>query len=236
MDAPDLDQLLHVIDQRLALLGMSDREASLKATGKPDAIREMRRGKWPSDRRLRQIAATLESTYEQIMGSSSPSRSDYLNALPPAEFAKLEGVEGLPRDIPVYAANGMSFASPGAKHLISLEHPISYACRPPILRFRDDVFCILMPDTTLRPKFDLGETLYVDPRRPPEIGDYILIRFGDGGKLSSTDWTISVRKLVAIEEEGFLSARHDQAEPELFTLKDLWMGFRVIPYSELLSY
>ena len=51
--------LLEVIDNALRERGISARRASLEATGSPDLIREMRRGRAPSAERLQSLCAVL---------------------------------------------------------------------------------------------------------------------------------------------------------------------------------
>jgi len=236
MADPDLNDVLMIVDQRLKLLGLSDREASIRATGKPDAIREMRRGKWPSDRRLRQIAGVLEVSLEHLLNSGPDYRGQYLQALPPAEFARSEGVQGLPRDIAVYGPTSFSPSSANAQHKISIRQPLRFACRPPILANRSDAFCIMMPDLSMRPRFDVGDELYVDPRRLPAPGDYVVLRLVDEGQPESADWTVIVRLLVDFNEEAITVQAHNPQKSTSFGTDAVWMMFRVIPWGELLSY
>ena len=59
------------IAQRLETLGMSEREASLKAVGQPDAIRYIRdRQSMPAADRLMKIARALETTVGWLLGET----------------------------------------------------------------------------------------------------------------------------------------------------------------------
>ena len=70
--ASPIDTLNSRIARRLEALGISERDASLKATGKPDAIRYIRkRGAMPSADRLAQLAKALETSPEWLLGRTS---------------------------------------------------------------------------------------------------------------------------------------------------------------------
>ena len=58
-----IEELQALLRERLRQLRMSARNASLQATGKPDAIKDIFRGRMPSADRLRQIFEVLEISY-----------------------------------------------------------------------------------------------------------------------------------------------------------------------------
>lgn len=73
----DIDLLLERIQGRLDVLGISERKASLIATGRPDAIRYIRtRRSVPSMGRMMKIAAALETTSSYLVGLSEVSDAD----------------------------------------------------------------------------------------------------------------------------------------------------------------
>jgi hypothetical protein len=236
MIVPDMQDVLMIIDQRLKLLGLSDREASLKATGKPDAIREMRRGKWPSDKRLRQIAGALETTLEHLLNAGPDHRGQYIQAYPASVVAEMEGVDGLPRDVAVYGASSMLLGQKVLIHSMSMKHPLRFACRPPVIKNRNEVFCVMTPDATLYPRYDVGDELYVDPRRLPSPGDHVVVRYADDSDASSSEWKFNVRKLLEIKSDELVVGTYDGAAPINLHVDKVWMMFRVFPWSELLAY
>lgn len=72
-----IDILVDRIAQRVDALGITERDASIKATGKPDALRYIRvRRAMPSADRLAAIAKALETTPEWLLGQAPGATSD----------------------------------------------------------------------------------------------------------------------------------------------------------------
>ncbi|MBZ9649401.1 hypothetical protein K9B33_17845 [Sphingobium sp. 3R8] len=178
---PPLELTLERIDERLKELGLSDRQASIRATGYPDAIREIRRGKRPSSDRFIQLANALETTPDYLSGhvehqSQAFWRTTTQSALP------IEGVIELPRNIPVYGIaddggiGAMDFD--GAKGIEVLKYdlskPIDYCRRPPRLALRDDIIAISVFGTSAYPRFEEADILYLEPDMGRD-GDYVFL-------------------------------------------------------------
>lgn len=242
MEESSLIDMLRVIDWRLQALGMSDREASLKATGKPDAIREMRRGKRPSDQRLRQIARVLKTSLENIVSANADGmvEQDMVRLFDrggsESDQLKAQGVVGLPRDVPVYAPIRMHFTETIGAHVISFATPVKLACRPPVIAHRADVFCVLMPDTTMEPRFDLGDELYIDPVRSPTVRDHVIVRLRNLEEAPPTHWYILVGRLLKLDADSLTLGRYYDGEEQTVSAGEVLSISRIFPYPELLSY
>lgn len=237
MDEPDLNGIIERIDARLKQLGLSDREASLRATGKPDAIRELRRHKRPSDMRMRQLAEALDCDVDDLTGQLDWATQAMIDNMSLATRAKTESVSGLPRDVPVYAPLSSNPFRNEGRFEVSFDQPIRQACRPPILTGRDDVFVIAMPDLTMEPRFEFGDELYIDPRAPLTEGDYIFMRFEPLEPATpASKWTVAVKRLRSVEEKGIVVEQFAPPKTELINIHEVWTALRVIPPRELLSY
>lgn len=64
---PDTDALLQRVDARLDALDISDRKASVAATGKVDTIRNLRRGLNPGFDKLKRLAPVLGVSVEWLL-------------------------------------------------------------------------------------------------------------------------------------------------------------------------
>src|SRR6516165_3932965 len=101
------------------------------------------------------------------------------------------------RDLPVYAAaqggNGMQVLS---------SDPVEYVARPaPLARVRDG-YGVIVPDDTMAPEAEAGDTALVNPHLPPRVGDTCVFRSTkqDGAeqycirrlrKVTDKDWHVS---------------------------------------------
>ena len=177
--------LLDRIDERLAALNMSERKASIVATGKPDMIRDMRRGRQPIAARLSALAATLETTVDYLHGTSdhpSPIGTEGgIRSLVPQPQDMLQ-------DIPVYGTALGSDAeyADQADGRVAIEQVdlntaevVDRFRRPPNLLNRRDIYGLYVAGDSLEPAFESGQGVLVDPRRPPTSRDYVVVYLRD---------------------------------------------------------
>lgn len=74
-------------------------------------------------------------------------------------------------DIPVYGAAMGSFSG----EEIKLDQPIGFTPRPPHLADVKDATAIVILGDSMSPRYEPREIVFVDPRLPPRIGDYVLV-------------------------------------------------------------
>ena len=119
---------------------------------------------------------------EEVMGLAG------LPALP-AELRHaalgLGSVGALPRDLPVYGTALGSEArvesAEGGRALkveqaaLDQSEVLGYLRRPPALEGRRDVYGVYVAGASMYPRFGEGEAVFVDPKRPPMIGDDVIL-------------------------------------------------------------
>lgn len=246
---PPIENIIERVDERLKALGISDRQASIRATGYPDAVRELRRFKRPSDKRIRQLAKALETHPDYLAGYvDSPNAGLWKTTTESA--MPLEGVQPLPRDIPVYGATigeeMGKLAMEGAFHFMAsgydFDEPIDFARRPPRLAHRNDIYAVMVHDTAMFPRFRVADVLYVDPRRYPAPGEDAFLRFRPEAipKLATTGaWGL----ICAVRDEGVTHPGIKTWPLETFKppisfdirTDQVTNVHRIIPWGELLS-
>lgn len=89
-----------------------------------------------------------------------------------------------PRDIPIVGTAqcaDLEIDSEGA--LVNVEtmemdmgEVVDYARRPLLLDNRRDIYAIYHQGTSMEPRFEAGELSYVDPKRPPASGNYVIVQ------------------------------------------------------------
>ncbi len=180
------------MNRRLTELGLSDRAASITASGKPDLIRDIRRkGVKPKQDLLVALAEVLETTTEYLLhgvntGHVVADRRTGYDA--PPEGSPF--VKALPRDIPVYGTvlgSEITFNGDGEiieTHILEMTSEIDWVRRPPMLETRRDVYALYVSGSSMEPRFEPGDPVIVDPKRSPKPGDDVIVQLyttdGDG--------------------------------------------------------
>jgi phage repressor protein C with HTH and peptisase S24 domain len=96
----------------------------------------------------------------------------------PNEVRRTEGVTGLPetglwpRDVPIY---GTAVGGDGTGEFYFNGETAGWAKRPPVLIGVKNSFAIYLSNDSMRPVFKPGRIVYVNPDRPPLIGDYVVV-------------------------------------------------------------
>lgn len=183
MDEPLL-KMLDRIDERLSALDLSERKASLIATGKPDMIRDMRRGRHPIGARLAALAATLECSADYLSGAT-----DNLGAIQPDGIRSLvPEPQAMLLDIPVYGtalgsdAEYATFADGKvAVEQIDLNtgEVVDRFRRPPNLLHRRDIYGLYVAGDSMDPAYESGQGILVDPKKPARSRDYVVVYLRD---------------------------------------------------------
>ncbi|WP_394689020.1 LexA family transcriptional regulator [Hoeflea sp.] len=171
------------IEERLAKLKLSASAVSRRATGSPDTIRSWANNPERSPRvdTLAKIAAELQTTPEWLLGRTSKADADIPDAPQPTgqtEAApKLPARASMPADIEVLGTAAGSLLS-GA---FQIEGVIDYVRRPPALAGARDIYALYIEGSSMEPRYFPGDLVYVNPHKPPRIGDVVIVQEVNGG-------------------------------------------------------
>ncbi len=174
------ESLYSKIEQRLTALNLSARAASLRATGKPDTIRNIQRGRRPRSDTLENLARALECSVAWLMGEDTTppyrhiaptdSPSTYASGTPLVS-APLHGAGR--RDLPV-----LGVAVAGQDGMFEMtEQPHDYIERPACLEGIDDAYAVYIQDSSMEPRYFLGEAVCVHPGRPITRNCFVVVQF-----------------------------------------------------------
>ena len=236
------DEVHRRIDQKRAERGLSDRELSLQATGKPDLIRDMkRRGNLPSAGAMSRLAETLGTTSDWLLGiADSPDqpRSEVSFRDAPASFRGFE-IEGIPLvgtawcdDLAVEGEDGGSYSV--ERVLLETDHTIRMISRPPALWAAKDAYAIYFHGASMEPRFRQGDIGVVDPRRPPAPGDDVVVQLTDGN--GGTDvMTVLVKELVRVTSAEVRLRQFNPAATFAIPRRQVARLHRIVPMIELLG-
>lgn len=76
-----------------------------------------------------------------------------------------------PRDVPVHGTG--AGGSDGDFRFNG--QTIDHAPRPPGIQDKHDVYVVYVVGESMVPRFEDGDPVYVDPKRPPKAGDYVVV-------------------------------------------------------------
>lgn len=198
-------QVYRRIDQKREEAGLSPRALSMQATGKPDAIRDMkRRGNLPSAAALARIAEVLGTTTDWLLGqadSSEQPRSEVSFREAPAPWRD-RNADGIPLvgsawcdDLAVEGEDGAPFTVERIQ--LEVDHTVRMVYRPPALFAAKDAYAIYFHGNSMEPRYRQGDVGVVDPRRPPAPGDDVVVQLNDGNGGSDVI-TVLVKELVRV--------------------------------------
>jgi phage repressor protein C with HTH and peptisase S24 domain len=173
MDNP----LVSLIKRRLEELGKTPRGASLEVSDNADLIRNILVGKSQNPRSdtIEKLARALELPAEQVLAATA-DRESRPTSTPVAEVrpapVELPPLQRMPSDVPV-----MGTAAGSATGAFQFEGGvIDYVRRPPALTGAKDIYAIFIQGDSMDPEHPPGALRFVNPHRPPSIGDTIVIQ------------------------------------------------------------
>lgn len=163
--------------ERLEVLGLSPRAASLQATeGRSnDLIRGILRDKdrVPRGDSLKRLAPVLQCSVEWLLTGNGPE--------PPGEPSPSDLAEASDQ-VPVRGT-----ASGAVAGAFRLGGPVDSVPRPPGLKSARDVYAIFVASTSMMPEHNPGDLRYVNPHRPVRPDDSVIVeaRWREGGDVEA---------------------------------------------------
>lgn len=242
--ADDTHTLLDRIEEKLAERGISARELSMRVTGKPDLVRDIKRkGHVPTAENLAAIAEQFDTSVEWLLGRSAhdgPMHSDvsvrdlapgWRGPTPPLPGIPLVGTGDCAELTVISAETGKEIMV--ERSSFDPEFHVRYVRRPLALANARDIYAIYFHGSSMEPRYFAGETGLVDPRRPAGPGDYVLVQLNDG----ETDEVSSamVKRLVRQTAKEYVLEQHNPVLTFRIPRGRVARVHRLIPPSEMLD-
>lgn len=181
--------LVERIDERLRETGLTARNVSILATGKPDAIRDIKRAKGvPNGPTLARIADALQTTSDWLIGKvENPAqlRSEVGFHELPQGWNGPTG-DGIPLVLTAYCDDliieqGESGQTVQIERIqLEIDHVLRRVQRPMSLWSVHDAYAIEFHGSSMERRYYQGDIGIVDPRRPPSPGQVGLFQLSDG--------------------------------------------------------
>lgn len=157
----------------------------------------------PDSDTLRRIAVVLDTTVGSIFGEGPGEPAANLPLVEPIEAPN---IKSWARDVPVHGtALGGDLALDAVTHAMQVEQTvleffdvIEMVRRPPAFASNRGLYGLYVAGSSMEPRYEPGDLLYVDPRRPPAIGDDVIVQIRDGNGHDGDDRIVCalIKRLV----------------------------------------
>jgi SOS-response transcriptional repressor LexA len=218
------DEVMARIERKLDQHGMTEREASLKAVGKPDMIRDMKRRRGlPTSERLARLAYLLGTTSDwlihggmegPILDRSRLNPDGTLKSEDPGAGTRASDIRGAwaapepHRPVPLI---GTAFAGEWDADIemseLHLTDVLDYLGRPPELQTDPDSYALEIVGESMAPRFEPGERAFVSPLSPVRIGDDVVVQLRASGPAQSDRVKLALIKRLTRRSPTFLELR-----------------------------
>ena len=199
------DAMIRRIEELMHALGLNPTSASMAAVGKPDLVRDIRRKGSVSGDRLERLAAVLETSVHWLRTGEAIQLAPKGEPLPSSEdFQHYRNAKDEPPKVPVLgSALAADITVDEGGNLLAVEtififpnDVVDYLRRPFRLIDRPSVYAFYFEGDSMEPKYTAGEPAFVDPKRPPGIGDYVLIQLRRAEGDDETIHCVLAKRLV----------------------------------------
>ncbi|MCV9964610.1 helix-turn-helix transcriptional regulator [Pararhizobium sp. BT-229] len=168
------------IDRRIAELDTTAHAVSVSAGLDRGYLAKLvgRRG-MPNSDALGKLAKALDTTVSWLLdGTDSPQPKSASGGETPPSIERRTRAEtqAVSRDLPLLRGE-FTLRADGLFRLPA--EPSDWLYRTPALKAFPEAYGLVIPNATLRPKFDPGELVLACPGKPPRKGDAVIVRLGE---------------------------------------------------------
>lgn len=171
-------------------------------------------------------SALTEGLPDNVMAAELPTLPLEANVQP--FDGRLPARLEMPDDVPVL---GTAVGGDDG-HFILNGQPADYIRRPPGLAGARKAFAVIANGISMVPAFDHGDPAYVNPARPPWIGDHVVVELVSEDEAPGLSL---LKKLVKKTPKGLFLGQYNPPREDIFVpaskVKACW---RVVPLRELL--
>lgn len=196
----EMERVRAVLTAHIAKPGESARGLALRAGLGPDAVRDILRNK-SGQARVDTLAAIAKAMGGDLSIFSAGEPAS-VSAPPPL----YPDVQSWPKDVPVHgtalggdlALDAVTQAMQVEQTVLEFADTIEMVRRPPSFSGNRALYAVYVAGSSMEPRYEPGDLLYVDPRRPPAIGDDVVVQLRDGNGHDGDDRVICalIKRLV----------------------------------------
>jgi phage repressor protein C with HTH and peptisase S24 domain len=203
-------------------------------------FQDLKKGARPRIDTLEKILDVIGVSIAQFSALESPQRETGVAASVLQDRGFPFRPQELPKDVPVMGttlAADLSIddnnkLSNVDSNIIIIDGVIDYIRRPPAIASRRNIYALYIQGNSMEPRFRQGELVYVDPNRPPQGGDDVIVQLCD--ELGGGEVVVGIVKEFVRRTASSVDLR--QYMPELtFSVPSTRVKavHRVIPLNEI---
>jgi phage repressor protein C with HTH and peptisase S24 domain len=219
------------VRDRLKALNKTPRAASVDAGLHPDTIRNVlrERSRKPRADSLAKMARALECSVDWLMESQAASAAAPEPATPIGLWETAEAPPpraDMPRDVPV-----LGTAAGSARGAFQVDMAaIDFVRRPPGIGTSRDVYALYVVGSSMSPRFEEGELIYVSERRPARVGDYVVVQ-----TIDPVDGSVQAycKRLVRRSDDALLLDQLNPAAEIRLPMREVRAVHRILTLNEL---
>ncbi|MBL8578112.1 MAG: helix-turn-helix transcriptional regulator [Mesorhizobium sp.] len=215
------------VKERRTALGLSQAELAQRVGVTQQAINNLETGISAKSRHIVEIADALETT-PAYLESKTDDPGPF--GLRPARLAPVPTANYMPQDVPVL---GQVVGGDDADFEFNGE-TIDYIRRPNGISRMRDVFGLYTTGSSMWPKFEEGEPIYVSASRPPAIGDYVVVELHPADE-ASRNGPGYIKRLKKRTPTKIVVEQFNPPKDIEFDQDQIKAIFRVIPLAELVG-
>lgn len=225
--------LVAFLDEAAYARGWSRERLSLNAGLSKDAIRSIEnRGPRASANMLtiQKLASVLEIDVEQLV-AVMPSTSAAAPRAPRVARGEVSPADvqipfNLPMDLPVMGTAAGSSA--GAFQIT--RGVVQYVRRPPALMTVQGAYSLFVENDSMFPKFSPGDLVFVNPNRPPAVGDVMIVQVQTDEHAEIESY---IKVFVGRAGDFIVAEQYNPQQQVRFRRETVIATHRVIPVNEL---
>lgn len=221
--------------------GLKQREVADRLGVEQPTVQRWEAGKRePDNATLRRLAEIFGVKVSDLLGESSPpipvstALPAPMPAVPPGQWA---------RDVPVVGGGlaaplHVSVKGQGLEiEQTSLDFGADpdFAPRPPSFATNRTIYCVYVWGDSMMPRFDAGDRLYVDPRRPANVGEDVVVQLRADPNSDDLQVVVAlIKKLVRRNGSTIELEQYNPATRLTIDLARVTSIHRIVPWRELL--
>lgn len=157
-------------------------------------------------------------------GEGGAGQSDVLRSA-----VEVQGLATMPVDVPVY---GVAVGGADGSFLFNGE-VIDHVRRPAGIARTRGVFALYVVGSSMEPRFEEGELVYVSSGRPPSIGDYVIVE--RKGQNEGENGPSLIKRLVRRTGTNLVLEQFNPGGLVEVPTEDVKSVYRVLPWNEVLG-